>query len=112
MEISERFRIYQRVKGLTHRGLSSLSGISVGTVCRFIRGEPIGSDRLEKILAVCLDLSLEWLFRGAGPMCLNDVSIDNSQTLEYLRLISEKDRLIREKDVIIIKLQRLLMEKS
>ena len=112
MSINDRFSLYLRTKNLTQRTLAHQADISLGTISRFIRGEAIGTDKLQAVLSACPDLSLEWIFRGTGPMCLSDVSIDNSQTLEYLRLISEKDRLIKEKDIIITELQRLLMEKS
>ena len=88
-----------------------------------------------KMLSVCDDLSLDWLFRGIGGMFLSDtpsssVSIgstgedsvvvngsrdvkvergsDSNVLLEKDRIIIEKDRIISERDRTIERLLALL----
>lgn len=66
--MNERFLQYIRLKGLSQRRLSDLSCVSVSTISRFCSGGTISSDKLQKLLQVCDDLSLEWLFFDSGSM--------------------------------------------
>lgn len=66
--IHERFNAYLQAKGFTQRSISKLSCVNVATVNRFCSGNSIGSDSLVKILQVCDDLSLDFLFYGTGEM--------------------------------------------
>lgn len=63
-----RFSQYLRTKGITQHKLSELSCVPASTISRFLSGRPVGSDSLVKLLQVCDDLSLEWLFFGSGQM--------------------------------------------
>lgn len=63
-----RFSQYLRLKGISQHKLSELSCVPASTISRFLSGRPVGSDSLLKLLQVCDDLSLEWLFFGSGQM--------------------------------------------
>lgn len=83
------------MRGITQRQLSAQSGIAVGTISRFLRGQPIGSDKLEQLISVLPEFSLEWLFRGTGTVNLDDnasdqkVQIQDSSLVEVARQIIE-----------------------
>lgn len=126
--MNERFSQYLRIKGLSMRRLSELSGVSVSVISRFCGGSSISTDKLLRLLQVCDDLSLEWLFYSTGEMIRKcdgatvnvgsfagaDVAQDNSVVVknsngvnvnpsskENSLALVEKDRIILEKDRII-----------
>lgn len=136
----ERFLQYIHTKKLSQRKLSELSCVSASTVSRFCSGLSIVSDKLLKLLQVCDDLSLEWLFYGSGEMLrrgegstynvgtfagADAVSKDSvvvgdskgacvqqgSSFADLQKLLLEKDRVISERDRTISELHRLLASK-
>lgn len=66
--MGERFFVYLRSKGLSQRKVSDLSRVALSTVSRFCSGSSISSDSLLRLISVCDDLSLEWLFYSTGEM--------------------------------------------
>ena len=134
-----RFVVYLKSKGLSQKEISELSCVSAATVSRFCSGSPITSDKLLRLLQVCDDLSLEWLFFGTGDMVRSrscdsytfnmgsysgsDISNDHSVNIrsspgaqvgaltrkDVDLLLAEKDRVISERDVTIGKLNELLV---
>ena len=110
--------------------LASESGVSQATISRFCSGGAITSDKLLRLLHVCDDLSLYWLFFGTGEMfrkdCNNTVinmgafagsKVDSEDSVilgdssgsdvsrqdsdRLLVLLTRKDEIIAKKDVII-----------
>lgn len=134
-----RFVIYLKSKGLSQKEISELSCVSAATVSRFCSGSPISSDKLLRLLQVCDDLSLDWLFFGTGDMVRSrtcdsytfnmgsfsgsDISHDHSvnirsspgaqvgslSRMDVDLLLAEKDRVISERDATIGKLNELLV---
>lgn len=134
-----RFVIYLKSKGLSQKEISELSCVSAATVSRFCSGSPISSDKLLRLLQVCDDLSLEWLFFGTGDMVRSrtcdsytfnmgsfsgsDISHDHSVNIrsspgaqvgalsrkDVDLLLAEKDRVISERDATIGKLNEILV---
>ena len=79
--MNSRFVRYLGFKGLTQSELSDLSGVPKSTVSRFCAGQPVGSDKLLRMLQVCDDLSLEWLMFNTGDMlrsCEGNIHIVNN----------------------------------
>lgn len=137
--MGERFYLYLRYKGLTQKQVSELSGIVESVISRFCHGGIITSDKLQRLLDVCDDLSLEWLFYNSGEMIRKcdgnitynmgafagaDVVTDGStqvkncpgakvgarQIKDYVAALDEKDRIISEKDAIISERDRTIGE--
>lgn len=134
-----RFVVYLKSKGLSQKEISELSCVSASTVSRFCSGSPISSDKLLRLLQVCDDLSLDWLFFGTGDMVRSrtcdsysfnmgsfsgsDISHDHSvnirsspgaqvgalSRMDVDLLLAEKDRVISERDATIGKLNELLV---
>lgn len=134
-----RFVVYLKSKGLSQKEISELSCVSAATVSRFCSGSPISSDKLLRLLQVCDDLSLEWLFFGTGDMVRSrscdsytfnmgsfsgsDISHDHSVNIRSSSgaqvgalsrkdvdlLLAEKDRVISERDATIGRLNELLV---
>lgn len=134
-----RFVVYLKSKGLSQKEISELSCVSAATVSRFCSGSPITSDKLLRLLQVCDDLSLDWLFFGTGDMVRSrtcdsytfnmgsfsgsDISHDHSvnirsspgaqvgalSRMDVDLLLAEKDRVISERDATIGKLNELLV---
>lgn len=134
-----RFVIYLKSKGLSQKEISELSCVSAATVSRFCSGSPISSDKLLRLLQVCDDLSLDWLFFGTGDMVRSrtcdsytfnmgsfsgsDISHDHSvnirsspgaqvgslSRMDVDLLLAEKDRVISERDATIGKLNEILV---
>lgn len=134
-----RFVIYLKSKGLSQKEISELSCVSTATVSRFCSGSPISSDKLLRLLQVCDDLSLDWLFFGTGDMVRSrtcdsytfnmgsfsgsDISHDHSvnirsspgaqvgalSRMDVDLLLAEKDRVISERDATIGKLNEILL---
>lgn len=130
----KRFLLYLHEKGMTRKDLSELSGVSRSVVTRFFQERDIESGSLVKMLSVCDDLSMDWLFRGIGGMFLSDAASSvnigstgedsvvvngsrdvkvergsaSSVLLEKDRIILEKDRIISERDRTIERLHALL----
>ena len=119
--------------------MAELSGVSVTVVNRFCSGEVIGSDKLLRMLQVCDDLSLEWLFYGTGEMIrkCGDVTVNvgdfagvemngaepmvvsrspgsvverNGIRVDYEELLRRKDEVIEQKDNIISKRDEMISE--
>lgn len=133
-----RFLQYIRLKGFSQRRISELSKVSVSSVSRFCSGQPISSDKLVKLLRICEDLSLEWLFYGSGDMLLNSgvsqfglgafvgagvVAEDSSfvsdspgahvvltPSIAVNRALAEKDRIIAERDLVISRRDQTILE--
>lgn len=124
--MGSRFLEYLRIKGLSQKKICQLSSVSESLLSRFCSGGAITSDRLQRILHVCDDLSLEWFFFGTGDMFRSrggdttynygkyagaDIVRDKGVMVKSDNvhlgtnpsddLISEKDRIILEKDKII-----------
>lgn len=127
--MNTRFSQYLHVKGLSQAKLSDLSSVSTATISRFLNGGNMSSNKLQRILQVCDDLSLEWLFFGSGEMLRQprvttinmgafagaDVStgesvmVKNSSGVKVLKghnkdilfMLAEKDRIISAKDDVI-----------
>lgn len=136
--MNERFADYLRFKKLSQRKISELSGVAESTVSRFCGGGVISSEKLQKILWACEDLSLEWFFYGTGEMLrsqktsmtnigafagaevLTDkavmvkyskgVRLDGPVSKEILAFLAEKDRIILEKDKVISERDGTIME--
>lgn len=134
-----RFVVYLKSKGISQKEISELSCVSAATVSRFCSGSPISSDKLLRLLQVCDDLSLEWLFFGTGDMVRSrscdsytfnmgsfsgsDISHDHSVNIrsspgaqvgalsrkDVDLLLAEKDRVISERDATIGRLNELLV---
>lgn len=66
--MNKRFFEYLRVKKVSQRSLSKLTGIAPSVISRFCSGNSISSDKLQRLVQACEDLSLEWLFYGNGEM--------------------------------------------
>ena len=127
--MNERFLQYIRLKNISQNKLSELSGVSVSTISRFCNGGVISSDKLLRLLQVCDDLSLDWLFYGSGSMIRrgesvninmgplagadvatgdvtvvknsSGVSMDKTMDRQLFLRIADKDRIITEKDKTI-----------
>lgn len=127
--MNNRFLQYIRYKHLTQKKISELSCVSESMVSRFCQGNSIASDKLQKMLQVCDDLSLEWLFFGSGDMLRSrdsvtfnvgafsgsdfatgdsvlvknskGINVERQSDKSFLSALSEKDRVISEKDRII-----------
>jgi transcriptional regulator with XRE-family HTH domain len=134
--MNDRFALYVKRKKLTLKGLSELSGVSLSTIGRFCNGGIINSDNLLRLLHVCDDLSLEWLFFGTGGMFrthghitnnnyaafagsevnnsgIIDVGPDGSKTSPVTEsVLREKERVISEKDDIIMEKDRVILRLS
>lgn len=136
--MGERFFEYLRFKGLSQKKVSELSCVSTSMISRFCKGGAIASDKLLRILQVCDDLSLEWLFYDTGKMIRSgvdsvtnnygkyagaevtkdsvlvqhsrDVHVKQLASSESQAVIMEKDRLILEKDRIISERDRTIKE--
>ena len=131
-----RFVRYIGFKGLSQARLSELSCVPRSTVSRFCSGSPVSSDKLLRMLQVCDDLSLEWLFFGSGEMIRrsegvtmnvgafagadvasgngtvvknsNGVNIGMGDSENLMRLLYEKDVVIAGKDKTIIEKDALI----
>lgn len=131
-----RFVRYIGFKGLSQARLSELSCVPRSTVSRFCSGSPVSSDKLLRMLQVCDDLSLEWLFFGSGEMIRrsegvtmnvgtfagadvasgngtvvknsNGVNIGMGGCESLMRLLYEKDVVIAGKDKTIIEKDALI----
>lgn len=128
LQLGTRFSEYLKFKGVTQKRISQLSRVSESLVSRFCSGGAISSDKLQRILQACDDLSLEWLFFGSGEMIRGhrgdvtnnygkyagaDIVRDKGVVLKnaggihvesneiFRQLLSEKDRIILEKDKVI-----------
>ena len=66
--IHTRFKQYLGVKMLTQKEVAKMSELSENQVSRFCKDGSISVINLQKMLQVCGDLSLEYLFFGYGPM--------------------------------------------
>ena len=121
-------------KNLSQKKISDLSCVSTSTVSRFCQGESIGSFFLQKILHVCDDLSLEWLFYGSGEMFrsreggvvnnygafagsdfISDggVQVKNSTGVTVGKPVRQDvDALLREKDALILEKDRVISERD
>lgn len=138
--MNERFYEYLRIKNLSQRRLAELSGVSLSSVTRFCHGSPIASDKLLRLLQVCDDLSLEWLFYASGDMLRshsastmnigpfagadivtkdsimvknsNDVRLPGVKDRHIIDVLAEKDRIILEKDRIILEKDRMIAERD
>ena len=137
----DRFVQYLRKKKLTQKKICELSLVAQATVSRFCSGSPISSDRLLRLLQICDDLSLEWLFFGTGTMIRSrennmtvnfgqyagsDVVMDDGVMVkdshgvrvnrpvnkDYLALIAEKDRIIAQKDGVIAEKDTVISERD
>ena len=75
--ISSRFKLYLAHKSLSQREIASMCGLTPATVSRFCSGKAIQSDKLQQLLNVCDDLSLEYLFFGYGEMFKKDCGTYN-----------------------------------
>ena len=78
--MGERFFVYLRSKGLSQRKVSDLSRVAMSTVSRFCSGASISSDSLLRLISVCDDLSLDWLFYSTGEMIR---SRDGNTTMNF-----------------------------
>lgn len=132
-----RFLEYLKKKGISQRKISQLSCVSESLVSRFCAGGVVSSDKLQRILLACDDLSLEWLFYGSGEMLRGrggdvtnnygkyagaDIVHDKGVVLKnaggihvesneiFRQLLSEKDRIILEKDKVISERDRTIRE--
>ena len=128
--MNQRFALYLRVKNMGQQELAVESGISQATISRFCSGGSITSDKLLRLLHVCDDLSLYWLFYGTGEMLRKDCNstvinmgsfagskVDSEDSVilgdspgsdatrqdsyRLLSLLTRKDEIIAGKDAII-----------
>lgn len=126
--MNARFFQYLRAKKLSQKTLADLSCVPPSTISRFLAGHPIASDKLLKLLNVCDDLNLSWLFFNSGEMLktegnvtynlgkysgiemngsprnvkVGDVKGHGTGEVSLLRRqLQEKDRIIAEKDAVI-----------
>lgn len=127
-----RFKQYLAVRGLSQRGLSRMAGVGASTVSRLCLGEPILTDSFLRILSVCRDLSLEWLFYGCGDMFSSgnagtgavtgpskeSVVVNNSHGVNVsgnlsdrtlLEVLAHRDRTITERDRVITELDEAIL---
>jgi len=112
MSINKRVAQYLRLKDITLRQLSAMSGVSGSTISRFCNGGAISSNHLQHILQVCDDLSLDWLFYGKGPMLKSEAgteAIPGEDTL-LMEALAEKDRVISERDKVISERDQTIRE--
>lgn len=69
MNTTTRLKEYLDYRGIAMYKAEKDCGLSNGLIGNALKvGSAIGSDKLEKILNVYLDLSAEWLLRGTGSM--------------------------------------------
>ncbi len=99
---------------MTQARLADISGVSKSTISRFLAGIPITTDKLQRIIQSCKDLSLEWLFFGVGTMLKgnNDGEVLPALIMEKDRIISARDETISKKDATICRMQELLLQKG
>ena len=137
--MNERFSTYLHFKRLSQKRLSELSSVGQAVISRFCNGNAITSDKLLRLLQVCDDLSLEWLFYGSGEMIrscpsqttinmgafagadvvgdggvqvknANGVNVSQGPDKRYLDIISDKDKIISEKDRIIMEKDAVIQQ--
>ena len=138
--MNKRFVTYLKAKGISQKEISDLSSVSAATVSRFCAGSPILSDKLLRLLQVCDDLSLDWLFFGTGDMirsrsCASytfnmgsysgsEISHDHSVNIrsspgaqvgalsrkDVDLQLAEKDRVISDRDMTIGKLNAYILQ--
>ena len=131
--MTDRFSLYLRMKDMTQKKLSELSCVPLSTVNRFCNGGVISSDKLLRMLQVCDDLSLEWLFFNTGEMVRSrDGTVVNvgsfagaeiaggdaivakgaNQAVKPSSLPADVERMLREKDEVIAERDRTILEKD
>lgn len=82
MTISERLKIYLKLKKIGQTRFEKMAGLSNGYI-NGLRNAP-GADKLQKILGTAKDLSREWLLTGEGDMLLREEEKDvNSGGIPY-----------------------------
>lgn len=136
--MNKRFFQYLRVKNVSQRSLSKLTGIATSVISRFCGGNSISTDNLQRLVQVCDDLSLEWLFYGTGQMIRGHgdtitynngkyagsdvvqgggVMVKGSENVNVSRgdktkddIISERDRTISERDSVIAQKDAYILE--
>ena len=80
--IVERIVYYLKQKGISITTFEKEAGLGHATLLKAHKtGGAIGSDKLEKIISVCKDLSPTWLLTGEGEMLLNKVQVETKPTL-------------------------------
>lgn len=63
-----RFKQYLGIKMLSQKEIARLSGLTENQVSRFCKDGNMTVDNLQKLLQVCNDISLEFLFFGDGDV--------------------------------------------
>lgn len=99
--MNTRFKKYLNEKLLSQKEFAQLAGVNESVVSRFCQGKVISSDNLVKLLSACRDLNLEYLFYGEGAI-LHGAEPGSSFT--------DKDRIIAQKDAMILKLQDRIIQ--
>lgn len=95
--VLERLKKYIDTKGVSIAALEKAAGMSNAALRKTIQsGKGIGTDKLEKILSVCPDLSAEWLLRGEGDMLRNREVSRLAQICKELSEMNERRRELEE----------------
>ena len=89
--VSERLGQYIDVKGISYYAFENSIDASRGSISKAVKeGKSIGSNVLEKILAVYADLNPVWLLTGNGNMFLNNVEVQ-PEAIKTYRLKTDKN---------------------
>ena len=89
--VSERLGQYIDVKGISYYAFENSIDASRGSISKAVKeGKSIGSNMLEKILAVYADLNPVWLLTGNGNMFLNNVEVQ-PEAIKTYRLKTDKN---------------------
>lgn len=103
--ILERIKTYIDYKGITVSAFEKSIGMSNASFGKSLKNKgAIGTDKLENILKTYPDLSPIWLVSGVGEMLLDNMqqvaqninSQNDGIEDKLLRIIQEKDNVIRE----------------
>lgn len=117
MSIKERFVEYLKYKGIGQTAFEESAGLSRGAIAK---KTGFSADSLEKIIAACPDLNINWLLTGIGEMLTGNNILQGTKQMpvpyEFVQaMIDERKRhdemnaeLIRQNASLI----RLLEEKE
>lgn len=137
--MEKRFKQYLGVKMVTQKQVAKESGISISSMSHFMKTGAISLDNFRKIMQVCQDLSLDYLFYGYGPMMKessgitvncgtnsgtinnnspkdNSVAVNNMSGRSKIQFQSELTpelmSLIQEKDHIIMEKDKVITKRD
>lgn len=112
-EVAERIDILRKQHNLSVNKLATMAGVDTGNLSRSIKGKATFSDRVIMKIAHALNVSLDWLESGVGPMLSPTVAspqevgvgiatsnINGSNSPNVSQSIGTADALQRENEIL------------